>query len=262
MASQSTEQVAEAPADERRQEPPALEMSHVSGGYSDDIDILQDVSLQVPAGGTVGVIGLNGAGKSTIMRAIYGFVPPRAGQIMVNGEDVTHVPEYGMLERRVWFIPQESSLFPFLTVADNLYLVRRRLLSAAPEPPPRSLEEVYELFPDLGRQRRSQAGDLSGGQQKMLQFALAMMTRPRLCLIDEPTVGLSPKFAEHVYHWIDGFRREGMSILMVDHNVRRVIAETDYIYVLGLGRIAGEGRREDFEQDLHGQVKEWLGISL
>jgi branched-chain amino acid transport system ATP-binding protein len=241
---------------------PQLELKGVTAGYSDDIDILQNVSLKVAKGSTVGVIGLNGAGKSTIMRAIYGFVPPRRGQIFIDGEDVTHVPEYGMLERRVWYIPQESNLFPYLSVEDNLTLVRRRLIGVAPEPPPRPLEEVYEVFSDLGRQRRSQAGDLSGGQQKMLQFALALMTQPKLCLIDEPTVGLSPKFAEHVYGWIEGFRRDGMSILMVDHNVRRVIAETDYIYVLSLGRIAGEGTHEDFEQDLHGQVKEWLGISL
>lgn len=242
--------------------PVHLELAGVSAGYHEDIDVLRNVSLRVEAGATVGIIGLNGAGKSTIMRTVYGFVPPRQGRIIVDGADVTHVPEYGMLERRVWYIPQEGSLFPYLSVEDNLDLVRRRLLSAAPEPPPRSLDEVYQLFPDLGRQRRSQAGDLSGGQQKMVQFALGMMTRPKLCLIDEPTVGLSPKFAEHVYGWIDGFRREGMSILMIDHNVRRVIAEADYIYVLSLGRIAGEGRREDFEQDLHGQVKEWLGISL
>jgi branched-chain amino acid transport system ATP-binding protein len=239
-----------------------LELRGVSAGYFDDIDILRDVSLRVPKGATVGVIGLNGAGKSTIMRSIYGFVPPRAGHVFVDGEDVTHVPEYAMLKRRVWFIPQESSLFAYLSVEDNLDLVRRLLLGAAPEPPPRPLDEIYGLFPDLARARHSQAGDLSGGQQKMVQFALALMTRPKLCLIDEPTVGLSPKFAEHVYGWIDGFRQEGMSILMVDHNVRRVIAETDYIYVLSLGRIAGEGSREDFERDLHGQVKEWLGINL
>jgi branched-chain amino acid transport system ATP-binding protein len=241
---------------------PDLELRGVSAGYFDDIDILQNVSLRVPKGATVGVIGLNGAGKSTIMRAIYGFVPPRTGQVFVDGEDVTRVPEYAMLKRRVWFIPQESSLFAYLTVQDNLELVRRLLSGAAPEPPPRPLEEIYEAFPDLARARHSQAGDLSGGQQKMVQFALALMTRPKLCLIDEPTVGLSPKFAENVYGWIDGFRQEGMSILMVDHNVRRVIAETDYIYVLSLGRIAGEGSREDFERDLHGQVKEWLGINL
>lgn len=261
MVSEAAEGIGDGPASGEAR-PLHLELRGVTAGYSDDIDILQDVSLTVAKGSTVGVIGLNGAGKSTIMRAIYGFVPPRAGQIIVDGEDVTRVPEYGMLKRRVWFIPQESSLFPYLSVEDNLGLVRRRLMGVAPEPPPRPLEEIYEAFSDLARQRRAQAGDLSGGQQKMLQFALAMMTRPKLCLIDEPTVGLSPKFAEHVYGWIEGFRRDGMSILMVDHNVRRVIAETDYIYVLSLGRIAGEGRREDFEQDLHGQVKEWLGISL
>ena len=124
-------------------------------------------------------------------------------------------------------------------------------------------EDVLERFPMLRERRKSQAGNLSGGQQKMLQFALALLVRPRLCLIDEPTVGLAPKIAEEAYHWIEAFRdQEGMTILLVEHNVRKVIETVDHVYVLSLGRIAASGPRAEFQSDLHEQVREWLGIRL
>jgi branched-chain amino acid transport system ATP-binding protein len=240
-----------------------LRMERVTAGYARDIDILQEVSLTLPEGQTVGVIGLNGAGKSTIMRTIYGFLHPKRGRILLGGDDISHIPPHRMLFRRVWYIPQESSLFPYLTVEDNLALVHRKLIRARPEVPPRALDEVLERFPMLRERRRAQAGDLSGGQQKMLQFALALLVRPHLCLIDEPTVGLAPKIAEEVYDWIETFRDdEGMAILFVDHNVRKVIELADYVYVLSLGRIAAAGPRAEFQTDLHEQVREWLGIRL
>jgi branched-chain amino acid transport system ATP-binding protein len=238
-------------------------MEGVTAGYARDIDILQEVSLTLPEGQTVGVIGLNGAGKSTIMRTIYGFLRPRRGRILFGGDDISGIPPHRMLFRRVWYIPQESSLFPYLTVEDNLALVHRKLMGARPEVPPRATDEVLARFPMLRERRRAQAGDLSGGQQKMLQFALALLVRPHLCLIDEPTVGLAPKIAEEVYHWIETFRdEEQMTILLVDHNVRKVIEMADHVYVLSLGRIAAAGPRAEFQSDLHGQVREWLGIRL
>jgi branched-chain amino acid transport system ATP-binding protein len=238
-----------------------LRMDRVTAGYARDIDILQEVSLTLPEGQTVGVIGLNGAGKSTIMRTIYGFLHPKRGRIFLAGDDISHIPPHRMLFRRVWYIPQESSLFPYLTVEDNLALVHRKLVGA--RPPPRPVDEVLERFPMLRERRKAQAGNLSGGQQKMLQFALALLVRPHLCLIDEPTVGLAPKIAEEVYDWIEAFRdREDMTILLVDHNVRKVIEMVDHVYVLSLGRIAASGPRADFQSDLHQQVREWLGIRL
>lgn len=240
-----------------------LRMERVTAGYARDIDILQEVSLTLPEGQTVGVIGLNGAGKSTIMRTIYGFLHPKRGRIFLAGDDISDIPPHRMLFRRVWYIPQESSLFPHLSVEDNLELVHRKLVGARPEVPPRATEEVLDRFPMLRERRRAEAGNLSGGQQKMLQFALALLVRPHVCLIDEPTVGLAPKIAEEVYDWIETFRNEeGMTILFVDHNVRKVIELADYVYVLSLGRIAAAGPRADFQSDLHGQVREWLGIRL
>jgi branched-chain amino acid transport system ATP-binding protein len=240
-----------------------LRMERVTAGYAQDIDILQEVSLTLREGQTIGVIGLNGAGKSTIMRTIYGFLHPRPGRILLGGDDVSEIPPHRMLFRQVWYIPQESSLFPYLSVEDNLALVHRKLMGARPDVPPRATDEVLERFPMLRERRRAQAGDLSGGQQKMLQFALALLVRPHLCLIDEPTVGLAPKIAEEVYDWIEVFREEeGMTILLVEHNVRKVVDLVDHVYVLSLGRIAAAGPRAEFQSDLHGQVREWLGIRL
>jgi len=124
------------------------------------------------------------------------------------------------------------------------------------------LDDIFEKFPALRERRLSQVGDLSGGQQKMVEFAKAYLQRPRLCLIDEPSIGLSPKIAEEVYGWIDLFAKSQTAILLVDHNVRRVVRMSHYIYVLSLGEIAAEGAPEAFTGDLHEQVKGWLGINF
>ena len=124
------------------------------------------------------------------------------------------------------------------------------------------IEEAYVNFPILKDKRRAQAGDLSGGQQKSLEFAKAYMLQPRVCLIDEPSIGLAPRVAADVFQWIRAFAEGGMGILLVDHNVRRVVSMSDYIYVLSLGEITASGSPEDFQGDLHAQVKEWLGINF
>jgi branched-chain amino acid transport system ATP-binding protein len=123
-------------------------------------------------------------------------------------------------------------------------------------------DEMLTKFPDLQPKLKAQAGDLSGGQQKMVEFAKAWLMRPRLCLIDEPSIGLSPKIVEEVFEWIRLFASEQMAILLVDHNVRRVIAMSQRIYVLSLGEITASGAPEDFQGNLHEQVKSWLGINF
>jgi branched-chain amino acid transport system ATP-binding protein len=123
-------------------------------------------------------------------------------------------------------------------------------------------EDMFEKFPVLRERRRTNAGDLSGGQQKMVEFAKAYLVRPRLCLIDEPSIGLAPKIAEEVYHWIDLFAEQRTAILLVDHNVRRVVRMSAFIYVLSLGEITASGPPEAFTGDLHEQVKTWLGINF
>ncbi len=238
---------------------PLLRVDGVTCGYFPEIDILQDVSVDVPAGAVVGMIGLNGAGKSTLMRAICGFLPCRRGRVLVDGRDCTGLPPHTLIDRGLWYVPQDSSLFPYLSVEDNLRIVVDRLRTANAR---RRYAEVLEEFPPLQARLRMQAGSLSGGQQKMLEFAKALVVRPRLCLIDEPTVGLAPKVADEIYGWVERLAREGGSIFLVDHNIQQVIRMSQVVYVMSLGRIAASGPRARFAEDLHGQVRQWLGIAL
>jgi len=241
-----------------------MAINEVTAGYVRDIDILRNLSLTIERGTVTGLIGLNGAGKSTIMKTICGFLRPNSGSVEYDGNDITGIAPHRLIDLGIWYIPQESSLFPFMTVEDNLklplnHLARTSRLLSRGEATSR-FEQVLAKFPLLGEALHKKAGDLSGGQQKMLEFAKAYLVRPRLCLIDEPSIGLAPKVAQEVYHWIELFAKEGMTILLVDHNVRRVVAMSAYIYVLSLGQITAHGRREDFAGDLHDQLKTWLGI--
>lgn len=242
-----------------------LEMRDVTAGYAADIDILRGVSLSADAGAITGLIGLNGAGKSTIMKTICGFLRPRTGTITFDAEDLTAVPAHAVIDRGICYIPQESSLFPYMSVEDNLRLPLEHLIRATGAGRggmAARFEDMYGKFPVLRARRLAKAGDLSGGQQKMVEFAKAYLLRPRLCLIDEPSIGLAPKIAEEVYGWINLFAAERMAILLVDHNVRRVIRMSSYVYVLSLGEIAAEGPPDRFLGDLHEQVKGWLGINF
>lgn len=242
-----------------------LTLDHVTAGFVSDIDILQDVSLEVAEGGITGLIGLNGAGKSTIMRTICGFLKPRSGRIFYGGDDITGIAPHSVSRRGMWYIPQESSLYSQMTVSDNLslplhHLRRNGVLSR--DEVNRRLEEATTRFPVLKAKWSAHAGDLSGGQQKLVEFAKAFVIRPRLCLIDEPSIGLSPKVAAEIYDCIDTFVSDAMTVLLVDHNVRRVVRTAHHVYVLSLGQITASGSSADFAGDLHEQVKGWLGIEF
>lgn len=239
-----------------------LAMENVTAGYMGDIDVLRDVSLTVRAGHISGLIGLNGAGKSTLMKTICGFLQPKSGKVTWAGRDISGKEPHTMIDDGLWYIPQESSLFPYLTVAENLRLPlegRRKQFGAVIE---QRFADTLQRFPVLEEKLAAQAGDLSGGQQKSLEFAKAYMVQPKVCLIDEPSVGLAPRVAGEVFQWIDAFAKAGMGILLVDHNVRRVVAMSDHIYVMSLGQITAEGSPADFAGDLHAQVREWLGVNF
>jgi ABC-type branched-subunit amino acid transport system ATPase component len=239
---------------------PLLEMRSVTAGYAQDIDVLRDISLRVDAGRVTGLIGLNGAGKSTLVKTICGFLAPKSGSVTFAGEDISGVAPHRLIDRGICCIPQESSLFPYLSVEDNLLLplLGRRAKFAATQNA--KLKEVFELFPALHEKRSQPAGSLSGGQQKQLEFGKAWLQQPRMCLIDEPSIGLSPRISEEIFTWIEKFARSGMGILLIDHNVRRVVRMSDRVCVLSLGRITAEGAAADFQGDLHRQVQEWLGL--
>lgn len=239
-----------------------LAMESVTAGYLGDIDVLRNVSLTVEAGRISGLIGLNGAGKSTLMRAICGFLPPKSGRVTRAGRDISGQAPHRMIDDGLWYIPQESSLFPYLTVEENLRLPLEGRRKRYGEVLESRFADTLERFPVLKEKLKDQAGNLSGGQQKSLEFAKAYMVQPQVCLIDEPSIGLAPRVAAEVFQWIRAFAETGMGILLVDHNVRRVVAMSNHIYVLSLGEITASGSPEDFAGDLHEQVREWLGINF
>jgi branched-chain amino acid transport system ATP-binding protein len=239
---------------------PLLELRDVTAGYAQDIDVLRDISLRVDAGRITGLIGLNGAGKSTLVKTICGFLAPKSGTVHLRGEDISGVSPHRLIDLGVCCIPQESSLFPYLSVQENLMLPLLGRPARFGREARGRLDEVYQLFPALRDKRSLAAGSLSGGQQKQLEFAKAWLQQPQLCLVDEPSIGLSPKVSEEVFVWIEKFAQMKMGILLIDHNVRRVVRMSDRVCVLSLGRITAEGAAEEFQGDLHRQVQEWLGI--
>ena len=239
-----------------------LSLAGVTAGYDRDIDVLRDVSLEVHAGQVSGLIGLNGAGKSTVVKTICGFLAPKAGTIEMDGRSIAGIAPHRLIDHGICCIPQESSLFVHLTVEENLLLPLQGRARRFADSIASRYEEVLAIFPALAARRRAQAGDLSGGQQKQVEFAKAWLQQPRLALIDEPSIGLAPSLAEEVFSWIERFARAGMGILLIDHNVRRVVRMSDRIHVLSLGRITASGGREDFEGDLHEQVRQWLGLDF
>jgi ABC-type branched-subunit amino acid transport system ATPase component len=239
-----------------------LAVENVTAGYAQDIDVLRDVSLRVMPGQVSGLIGLNGAGKSTVVKTVCGFLAPKAGRITFAGEPINGIEPHRLIDRGICCIPQESSLFPYLTVEENLLLPLQGRPGRFAQTLGKRYEEVLQAFPALGARRKAPAGDLSGGQQKQVEFAKAWLQQPRLCLVDEPSIGLSPMLADEVFAWIEKFAASGMGILLIDHNVRRVVRMSDRIHVLSLGRITAAGGREDFEGDLHEQVRQWLGLDF
>jgi len=241
---------------------PLLELRNVTAGYAQDIDVLREIDLRVDAGRITGLIGLNGAGKSTLVKTICGFLRPKSGSVRFRGEDIAAIEPHRLIDRGICCIPQESSLFPYLSVEENLLLPLQGRPRKFAADLARRYDEVLGIFPALRERRRAQAGDLSGGQQKQVEFAKAWLQQPRLCLVDEPSIGLAPALADEVFLWIEKFARAGMGILLIDHNVRRVVRMSDRVHVLSLGRITAAGGREDFQGDLHEQVRQWLGLDF
>ncbi len=239
-----------------------LSLDNVTAGYAQDIDVLRDVSFDVHAGEVSGLIGLNGAGKSTVVKTICGFLAPKAGTVRFRDQDISGMAPHKLIDQGICCIPQESSLFPYLSVEENLLLPLQGRAARFGAVLKTRYEQVLDTFPTVREKRRAQAGDLSGGQQKQVEFAKAWLQQPALCLIDEPSIGLSPMLAEEVFTWIEKFAQAGMGILLIDHNVRRVVKMSDRVHVLSLGRITAAGERRDFEGDLHEQVKQWLGLNF
>lgn len=238
---------------------PLLQVVNVTSGYSQDLDILQDISITVRPSTITGLIGLNGAGKTTLIKTIYGFLKPRRGRIFYQGQEITGIDPHALIGKGIWYLPQDSGLFPYLSVEENLLIPTMQLSLTTAERAAR-LHEAFGLFPAIAATRGKKAGDLSGGQQKMLECAKALIVRPQLLFVDEPTVGLAPKVAVEIYDRIRAFAARGTTVFLIDHNVRQLIELASYIYVMNLGRIVNEGPQEHFRGELKTQVRRWLGL--
>ncbi len=233
-----------------------LELAGVTAGYG-HFTALWDVSLRVAAGEAVAVVGPNGAGKTTLMRVISGLVPPRRGTLAFEGESVGRRPAHEMVARGIAHVPEGRRLFPRLTVADNLKM--GAFLPRARRAYGESLERVYGLFPALAERRHQRAGSLSGGEQQMLAIGRALMSRPKLILLDEPSLGLAPVMVLRVFELVRQVREEGYTILVVEQNVRQVLKLVDRAYLLEVGRIRMEGRADTLsDQDF--VRKAYVGI--
>ncbi|MEX2221599.1 MAG: ABC transporter ATP-binding protein [Candidatus Rokuibacteriota bacterium] len=224
-----------------------LELSQVTAGYG-AFTALWDVSLRVDTGEAVAVVGPNGAGKSTLLRAVSGLIAPRAGRIAFESAELAGRPAYEIVAHGIAHVPEGRRLFPKLTVAENLKM--GAFLPAARSHFHESIERVYTLFPVLAERRAQRAGSLSGGEQQMLAVGRALMSRPKLILFDEPSMGLAPVMVLRLFDLIRRVREEGYTILIVEQNVRQVLKLVDRAYLLEVGRIKMEGRAADLaEQD-------------
>jgi ABC-type branched-subunit amino acid transport system ATPase component len=215
-----------------------LAAESLTAGYG-RIDILHDVSLTVDAHEIVSIIGPNGAGKSTAFKTIVGFLHPRQGRVLFNGEDVTGLRPDLVLRRGLAYVPQGRIVFPQMTVLENLEM--GAYIERDPARVARALEQVYALFPILAERRTQKAGTMSGGEQQMVAIARALMTTPRLILLDEPSLGLSPRFVTLIFEKLADMRRAGYTLMLVEQNATRALALADRGYVLELGRNRFEG---------------------
>ena len=242
---------------------PVLELRAVDVAYHGDIRILQGLSMAVRPGCITGVIGPNGAGKSTVLRALYGLLKPVAGDVLIDGETVTGMKPWRFIERGIALVPQGRSLFNELTVDDNLRLACwsfRKDKARVEE----ALARAYEQFPMLKERRNHAAGAMSGGQQRFLELGRALALQPRAVLLDEPTAMIAPKLAAEIYEFIHGLPARGITVLLVDQNVRQCVRISDHVYVLELGRNKVDGSAGDFTQDsdLRNLIAEWVDYRI
>ena len=224
-----------------------LELTSVTAGYG-HFTALWDVALRVERGEAVAVVGPNGAGKTTLLRVISGILPVRAGALTFDGAALAGRPAHEVVAHGIAHVPEGRRLFPALSVAENLKM--GAYLPAVRAHYRESLERVWALFPVLAERKAQRAGSLSGGEQQMLAIGRALMSRPRLILLDEPSMGLAPVMVLRLFELIHRIRAEGYTILVVEQNVRQVLKLVDRAYLLEVGRIKMEGRAAELaEQD-------------
>ena len=219
-----------------------LEVRNISAGYG-SFRALFGVSIEVRAGEAVGVIGPNGAGKTTLLRVISKIINPESGQVMMQGQDLRQVAAHRVVEMGIAHVPEHRRLFPRLTVEENLRMgafhpeARRRFAER--------LDFVYELFPRMKERRDQLAGTMSGGEQQMCAIGRALMSGPKILLMDEPSAGLAPVIVQQVFDLVRRIRAEGYTVLIVEQNIQQVLQVVDRAYLLEVGTIKQSGKAAD-----------------
>jgi branched-chain amino acid transport system ATP-binding protein len=224
----------------------SLELTGIQAGYG-DFQALFGVSLRVDPGEAVGVVGPNGAGKTTLLRVISGLLRPRAGRLRYGEQDLAQVPAHELPALGIAHVPENRRLFPHLTVEENLKV-------GAYHPAARArfaerLEHVFTLFPRMKQRRHQLAGTMSGGEQQMCAIGRALMSGPKILLLDEPSAGLAPLVVQQVFELVQRIRAEGLTVLIVEQNVAQVLRVVDRAYVLETGRVAAQGASAELAAD-------------
>jgi branched-chain amino acid transport system ATP-binding protein len=235
---------------------PALQLKGVTAGFGANT-VLHGVDLEVPAGSSVGLFGLNGAGKSVTLKVVAGLVPTRTGQILLRGEDISADPPEARVPRGMGYLPQARQLFPRLTVEQNLrlggYVLRRRDKARYHS----ALDDVYVRFPRLAERRGQLAGSMSGGEQAMLALGRALVSRPEILLIDEPSAGLAPTVIEDVLQMLQQLRSEGLTLLLVEQNISFGFRLVDRAAIMQRGLVVYDGDVAHLDT---ARVAELLGV--
>jgi branched-chain amino acid transport system ATP-binding protein len=220
-----------------------LEVVGLAAGYQGE-RVIDEIDIRVGTGEAVAIVGSNGAGKTTLFRVLAGLLPPIEGRVGFDGKDLRRRPAHRVARAGIAYVPAERHLFPAMTVKTNL------VLGAYPRRADRqTLELVYDLFPVLKERLRQQAGTLSGGEQQMLAVGRALMSQPRLLMLDEPTTGLAPIAAQKAFEALEGLKKKGMTLLVAEQQVPLALSVADRGYVLENGRIRLEGAPHELEQN-------------
>jgi branched-chain amino acid transport system ATP-binding protein len=223
-----------------------LEVKDLYVGYYKDLNILQGVSIAAQKAKITTVLGANGVGKSTLLKALYGFLKPNSGQVLLEGQSLIGIPTHQRIGMGISYIPQQPGIFRWMTVEENLELGAWTFRNDKARMR-RKIEENYERFPILKERRKSKAGELSGGMQRMVEVGRTLMIDPKVILVDEPTAGLAKLLSKEVYQMLVQLRdEEDMTIVLVDQEIRQALKIADYVYVLELGRNRFEGPAEEF----------------
>ncbi|MEM4311633.1 MAG: ABC transporter ATP-binding protein [Nitrososphaerales archaeon] len=236
-----------------------LEAIQLTASYVKGLPIIKDINLKAKEEQITAIIGPNGAGKSTLLKTIYGFLKPENGKVIHRGEDITGKAPYTMLTRKIGYVFQGMAIFPLMSVQENLELgawIKREEKGWLKK----ALNRVYDKHEFLLKNRKKKAGDLSGGQQKILEFERVKLSEPWTLLLDEPTAGLAPKLAYEVYKEIEFLKKEGFTVILVEQNLERAISLADYVYVLELGKNKEEGNKEKFLLNLEVLIRDWLRL--